>query len=338
MGVTNWWSNLVGSVFKFSGGYVPVTTAAPTEGYWMKNNGAETYSYPAIQVVTHTDINAAAGWNLIGGYENTVPTASLTTTPSGLLLLPIYEYSGGYIVATNIVPGYAYWAKMSAAGAINAPPLAKGSGEVVEYFAEDWGRIILTDAAGTNYTLYAVNGEVDLNNYELPPAPPEGMFDIRYGSGRIAEDLSSTQSIELSGVTYPLTVRVEGMDISLQDETGKQIGSGLKAGEEVTIQNPVNKLMVLSGELTPTVYALEQNYPNPFNPATTIKFSIPEATNVTLSIYNTLGQKVTELVNTKLESGNYSYQWDAGNVATGMYIYELRTDKFVSVKKMMLLK
>jgi flagellar hook assembly protein FlgD len=97
--------------------------------------------------------------------------------------------------------------------------------------------------------------------------------------------------------------------------------------------------MVISGGIVaPIEYALEQNYPNPFNPSTVIKFSVPEATNVTLTIYNTLGQKVTELVNTKLEAGNYSYQWDAGNVATGMYIYELRTNKFVSVKKMILLK
>jgi hypothetical protein len=51
-----------------------------------------------------------------------------------------------------------------------------------------------------------------------------------------------------------------------------------------------------------------------------------------------LGEKVSELVNTALVAGKYSYQWNAKNVATGMYIYELRTDKFVSVKKMMLMK
>jgi hypothetical protein len=51
-----------------------------------------------------------------------------------------------------------------------------------------------------------------------------------------------------------------------------------------------------------------------------------------------LGEKVTELVNTALVAGKYSYQWNASNVATGMYIYELRTDKFVSIKKMVLLK
>ncbi len=340
MAPVDWWSNLVGSVYKFSGGYVAVTTTAPTEGYWMKNNGAETYSYPATGIVAHNSINAAAGWNLIGGYELTVLTALLTTTPPGLLQLPIYEYSGGYIVATSIVPGYGYWAKMSAAGLIDAPPLAKGSVDVVEYFKEDWGKIILTDAAGTSYTLYAVNGEVDLNNYELPPAPPAGMFDIRFSSGRIAEDInSSMQTIDMSGVTYPLTVRVEGMDIRLQDETGRTVNVNLKSGEDVVISDATILKLMVTGELVPAVYALEQNYPNPFNPSTTIEFSLPEdVSNVKLSIYNALGERVAEIVNTSLVAGKYQYQWNAKNVATGMYIYELRTDKFVSVKKMILMK
>jgi hypothetical protein len=85
-------------------------------------------------------------------------------------------------------------------------------------------------------------------------------------------------------------------------------------------------------------FTLEQNYPNPFNPSTTINFSLPEVSEVSLTIFNTLGQKVTELVNGKLEAGKYSYQWNAGDAVTGLYIYELRTEKFVSVKKMILLK
>ncbi|MBL1124516.1 MAG: T9SS C-terminal target domain-containing protein, partial [Ignavibacteriae bacterium] len=60
--------------------------------------------------------------------------------------------------------------------------------------------------------------------------------------------------------------------------------------------------------------------------------------NVKLSIYNALGEKVAELVNTSLQAGKYQYNWNASGVATGMYIYELRTDNFVSVKKMLLLK
>ena len=143
----------------------------------------------------------------------------------------------------------------------------------------------------------------------------------------------------MSGVTYPLTVRVEGMDIRLMDETGKTINVNLKYGEDVVISDATIQKLMVSGEMIPAEYALEQNYPNPFNPSTVIEFSLPENVgNVKLSIYNALGEKVAELVNTALVAGKYQYQWNAQNVATGMYIYELRTDKFVSVKKMMLMK
>ena len=96
---------------------------------------------------------------------------------------------------------------------------------------------------------------------------------------------------------------------------------------------------MVSGQLIPDKYALEQNYPNPFNPSTKIKFSLPEnVKNVRITIYNMLGQKVSVLVNGAMQAGSYEYQWNAQNFASGMYIYELRTDKFVSIKKMMLLK
>jgi len=225
--VDTWWSGKdpAADVFKYSGGYLSVTTTTPTEGYWMKNVGAQVYNYPAIEIVTHNDISGAAGWNMIGGYENSVPVGSLTGPIEG----DIFEYSGGYQVATNIVPGYGYWVKLTTAGLIgglSAPPLGKGSVEAVELFNKDWGRIIITDNAGISYTLYAVTGDVDLNQYELPPLPPADMFDIRFGSNRIAEDINSgIQSILMSGLEYPVSVRVENMNITLQDESGTKINA-----------------------------------------------------------------------------------------------------------------
>ncbi|MBE0570216.1 MAG: hypothetical protein IH618_01615, partial [Ignavibacteriaceae bacterium] len=219
--VNTWWAfrDPGANVFKYAGGYQPVTDAAPGIGYWMKHSGALTYNtgeeWPAggINIVPHDPLTAASGWNLFGGYELSVTAANVTTNPPGLQNGPIYKYSGGYSVATTLDPGYGYWIKLDAAGQIIIPEtMAKG--EAVEYFPEEWGRIVLTDATGINYTLYAVKGEVNLDNYELPPAPPTGMFDIRYSSGRIAEDINgSVKTIDMSGVTYPLTVRVEGMDI-----------------------------------------------------------------------------------------------------------------------------
>ena len=88
----------------------------------------------------------------------------------------------------------------------------------------------------------------------------------------------------------------------------------------------------------PTNFVLDQNYPNPFNPATKISFGLPEKSNVVLKIFNALGQQVAELVNESLEAGTYSYNFDATELTSGIYIYSLQTDAGVISKKMTLIK
>ena len=89
---------------------------------------------------------------------------------------------------------------------------------------------------------------------------------------------------------------------------------------------------------TPRVFDLKQNYPNPFNPTTTIEFSIPVAGQVSLVIYNMLGQKVMDVMETFKPAGNYKVQIDGTNLAAGVYVYQLRSGKFVANKKMILVK
>ena len=91
-------------------------------------------------------------------------------------------------------------------------------------------------------------------------------------------------------------------------------------------------------ELLPNEYALYQNYPNPFNPVTTIKYDLPNASEVSLIIYDILGRRVKELVNTKQQSGRYEIQFNATNLASGVYIYQLIAEKYISSKKMILIK
>ncbi len=88
----------------------------------------------------------------------------------------------------------------------------------------------------------------------------------------------------------------------------------------------------------PVTFALDQNYPNPFNPSTTIKFALPATADVTLTVYNMLGQKVSTLINRKMNSGFHSVPFDASNLASGMYIYRIQAASFASTKKMMLIK
>jgi hypothetical protein len=85
-------------------------------------------------------------------------------------------------------------------------------------------------------------------------------------------------------------------------------------------------------------YALSQNYPNPFNPSTTISFNLPQSGNVTLTVYNVLGQQVATLVNGALNAGTHSVPFNASRLASGVYIYELRAGSFVQQKRMMLVK
>ena len=91
-------------------------------------------------------------------------------------------------------------------------------------------------------------------------------------------------------------------------------------------------------ELFPIEYTLYQNYPNPFNPTTTIKYDLPSTSEVSLGIYDILGRKVKELVSEKQQAGRYEVQFNASNLASGVYIYQLITEKYLSSKKMILLK
>jgi photosystem II stability/assembly factor-like uncharacterized protein len=85
-------------------------------------------------------------------------------------------------------------------------------------------------------------------------------------------------------------------------------------------------------------FALFENYPNPFNPVTTISFQIPISGYVSLKIYDVIGTEVATLVSENLPAGKYKYNWDAGNLASGVYLYRLQSMNFTSTKKMVLLR
>ena len=90
--------------------------------------------------------------------------------------------------------------------------------------------------------------------------------------------------------------------------------------------------------ITVRSYKLTQNYPNPFNPVTTIKYDLPKPGNVKLSVYNTAGQLVAVLVNELQTNGSYSVEFDASNLASGIYFYRLDANGFSDTKKMILVK
>jgi hypothetical protein len=94
----------------------------------------------------------------------------------------------------------------------------------------------------------------------------------------------------------------------------------------------------VSSDQLPTVFELNQNYPNPFNPTTAIRFALPEASAVRLSVYNMLGQQVAVISNGEMSAGWHTVNFDASALSSGMYIYRLEAGNFVQTRKMTLLK
>ncbi len=89
---------------------------------------------------------------------------------------------------------------------------------------------------------------------------------------------------------------------------------------------------------SPGKFELSQNYPNPFNPTTTIRFSLPEAGNIKLTVYNLLGEQVAALVNGFKEAGVHTVNFDASELNSGIYVYKIETNHFNQSRKMTLIK
>ncbi len=92
------------------------------------------------------------------------------------------------------------------------------------------------------------------------------------------------------------------------------------------------------GGQLPARYSLGQNYPNPFNPTTTIQYALPHRSQVTLTVYNNLGQQVASLVNGDIGAGYHAVQFDGRNLASGVYFYRLQAGSFANTKKLLLVR
>ena len=110
--------------------------------------------------------------------------------------------------------------------------------------------------------------------------------------------------------------------------------------EEVDFNGHISYSNIVEAEVSePLEFNLEQNYPNPFNPTTNIKFSVPTESQVTLKVYDILGNEMATLVNEKKPQGYYNVKFSASNLPSGIYFARMQAGQgFVSVKKMILIK
>jgi hypothetical protein len=199
------------------------------------------------------------------------------------------------------------------------------------------------------------DGTDDLIRVEGQTGTPFENYNFTYsGENSFIDDIDQTA---LSTKILKNSVDNLGTTVVCLGDGYKTIGSSFEFGGLIDDTPPSTKRellrdyleffgIIVTGVLAeekalavPAVYQLYQNYPNPFNPGTTIEFELPQASKVTLKIFNILGEEVAILVSERLSAGSYSYDWSRpAGIASGVYLYRLQTGDHVEIKKMVLMK
>lgn len=137
----------------------------------------------------------------------------------------------------------------------------------------------------------------------------------------------------------------DGAGVSLQSTFGQTfvgmsqndsytVGSGFWFAVQASTVTSVERI----DDTIPNRFRLDQNYPNPFNPSTTIRFAIPQQERVVLVVYDLMGRVVTTLIDEQLAPGEYTAVFDAGSIASGMYLYRIQAGSHITTRRMILLK
>ncbi len=171
-------------------------------------------------------------------------------------------------------------------------------------------------------------------------------FDVRR-----AEIIDGVEQEWLTVASYRTTPSLVGQGTTSQAHNYAYTDQGVQVGKTYryalrstdlngTIHDYPQTVTVEVTRLAPRVftYKLEQNYPNPFNPSTRIIYQVAAPSEVKVEVFDMLGRKVATLVNERKEAGEYSVNFNAQGLSSGVYFYRLQTEKFVQTKKMMLVK
>ncbi|PTM08950.1 MAG: hypothetical protein DA443_08455, partial [Bacteroidetes bacterium] len=207
----------------------------------------------------------------------------------------------------------------------------------------------------------AIEGDHHPLAMALPPLPPAGVFDARL-SGNLWITENHAVSIDLMQGTEPIalsisaatnteaasntaatsTIEHDSWQVTLlanRQQVRQQI---FESGTSIEIPEGIDQILIepatMESTTLPTAIELSQNYPNPFNPSTTIQFALPEASDVTLEVFNMLGQKVATLVDGQRSAGYHTVSFNAGNLSSGVYLYRLQSGEFTQTKRLNLIK
>jgi photosystem II stability/assembly factor-like uncharacterized protein len=352
------------SAFAYQGQYIQSPVLGNGIGYWLKFPGAQTV--PISGFPRHAiDVGVTAGWNLIGPGSSPVPVSTVSTTPGGIVQSMFFGYDMGYQAASVLEPSKAYWVKVSQDGSLRLTGLTQSSdSEAVIHSAatgSTFSSMDVRNSTGGEQTLWFTSRATDdavLARYECPPLPPSGAFDVRFGTGRLLEASGAAARDVPIRISYPIYPLTFSWNIPPSDDPASLILDGrivsLAGAGSTVISDPVSDIRLRlsasgSGEV-PEEFSLASNYPNPFNPVTTLRYELPVASRVNLSVYDVLGRLVTTLADGVEDAGYRRAEWNSTNeaglsVTSGVYFYRLQATgvgepgrTFTGTGKMLLLR
>ena len=293
------------------------------------------------------NITVTTGMSTSFGFADAVVADQMYTAGSAITPLVLPAASGGTGALTYSLVGLPAGLSFDAATrTLSGTPTAKTDGAVeVSYIVTDEGGSIafLTFNITVNPAL-----SFDFGFGKIVPTASHDLAKIReFVVGQRVESLALP---EASGGTAPLTYTLSPAlpaGLTFDAATRTIAGTPRAASESVytyTVADANGATASLSLQTLPAAFSLADNFPNPFNPATTIKYALPQAADVELTVYNVVGQPVRTLVAEHQSAGRYVVEWDATNdsghsLSSGMYFYRLQVSgEFHEVKKMLLIK
>ena len=225
----------------------------------------------------------------------------------------------------------------------------------------DLDKFTITDSLGNEQSLYVANIDMDstLESFDraMPPPMPELGMDARFNYGEFIKVVSTDSGlvdleIDIESIAYPVTLSWDlnpenGLEYSFPGDTILNKMSKIRDNKsQISFSKNSNGRIRLFGKISdsftsnqiPKEFALEQNYPNPFNPTTTIRYSLAKDEFVTLEVYDILGARVAQIVNQQQKAGNYTVEFNASKLSSGVYFYKINTRDFSNTRKMLLIK
>jgi hypothetical protein len=243
------------------------------------------------------------------------------------------QWSGGNPVSwtTNNVPTVATPVTQSSTSHSGTSAVR---GEVLSVFGSPYSPLLFSEAGGNGFPVSQRHANLT-GYYRLTPVSTDALIitvvmskaGVGIGAGSVILRSAGTYTQFSAPIFYgnaqvPDTCLIE-IIVADTASSGAHVGSVMFV-DDLAFQG-VNG--VDEGEHVPQAFLLEQNYPNPFNPSTQLNFDLPEATNVSLVVYDVLGRKVTELANAFYDAGRHSAVWNAKDEASGVYFARFTATK-----------